>query len=320
MADHLRERPFVADVLLYDQLIVPVPDGDQEVVRWQGQGRQPGLQAELLKIIGSDLTVPVPWTLARHGEWAARYGPSSDPQAEASVRNEFARAVGFDATNVAAARRASAPGVGPASVGDPDDPAYMMTRMVLAEEFGSARDRALVARIPRADEIETVVAYGSYRDFATERGELADEVLPGSEPVFKFQWSFFVPEASHLSDKELLRRAVELAHTEEVRRWRAALQRWRSKSVLKGQTDEEALRELETMIGEYGEAARKLKIATAVRTGVAVVAAVGGAAAVLFPPAGVTSLFGLAALRSPKPIPKQLEVGAIFHEARRRLR
>lgn len=33
VADHLRRRPFVADVLLYDRLIVPVPDGDDEVQR-----------------------------------------------------------------------------------------------------------------------------------------------------------------------------------------------------------------------------------------------------------------------------------------------
>ncbi len=35
VVDHLRRRPFVADVLLYDRLVVPVPDGDEEVKRWR---------------------------------------------------------------------------------------------------------------------------------------------------------------------------------------------------------------------------------------------------------------------------------------------
>jgi hypothetical protein len=305
-------------VLLYDQLVIPVPSDPTEVDRWQQRGRKPELQAELLAILGDDVTLPVPWTLARHAEWAARYGSPSERAREASVRDEVAKAVAFDADNVEMARRSAA---AVATVVDPDDPGYMMTRMVLAEEFGSAGDRKLVDRIPRLEDVETVVAYGSYSDFAMERGHLDDRSVAGAQPVYKFEWSFFVPEDSDLSDKELLRRAVELAHTDAVPSWRAALQRWRNKSMLSGQTDADALAEMEAMIGEYREAARKLKMKTVVRTGVAVVAvAVGGAAAVAFPPAGLTALFGLASLKSPEPIPRQLEAAAVFHEARHRFR
>jgi hypothetical protein len=317
VTDHLRDRPFVADVLLYDQLIVPVPDGDNERQRWRDIGRDPDLQDELLSIVGEDLILPVRWTLARHKEWAERVGEPAGTDSEALVRDEVAQAVRFDAVNVEQSRRDVGPPAGP---GDPDDPGYLMTRMILTDLRGLAEDQAIVRRIPRVDEVDAVVAYGSYADFAEDRGELADNDEPGNQPVFMFQWQFFVPEDSRLSDKELLRRAVDLAHMDEVPAWRAALQRWRSNSVLKGKSDEEALREMEEMLRSYSEAARKLKIANAVRTGVAVAAAIGGAAAVLFPPAGATALFGLASLKQPKPVPKKLEAAAIFHEARRRFR
>ena len=267
VVDHLRHRPFVSDVLLYDRLVVPVPAGDEELVRWRGLGRNPDLQAELLGIVGRDLSVPVPWTLALHDEWAKRYGVPSDPQVEAAVRDGVADAVRWDATDVEMARRASAANAVPAGAGDPDDPGYMITRRVLADEIGSDRDRSLVARLPRIDEVEAVVAYGSYSDFAKERGVLEHEVLPGTEPFFTFRWSFFVPANSELNDQELLGKAVELAHADEISAWRAAVQRWRRDSVIAGQSDAEALKEMEAMIAEYAEAARKLKIKVAVRHG-----------------------------------------------------
>jgi hypothetical protein len=325
VADHLRQRPFVADVLLYDQLVVPVPDGDEERARWRMIGRDPDLQAELLEIIGADLSLPVKWTKSRHDEWADRVGVApnaerdADEEAEAAIRDEVAKAVQFDVTNVEQVRRDAATWTGQGA-GDPDDPGYLMTRMILTDLGGLAQDQALVRRLPRIDEVETVVAYGSYSDFRKDRGDLTDDVPPGSEPVFTFQWQFFVPEDSRLSDQELLRKAVELAHQDEIPAWRTALQRWRRNSLIKGQSDDEAQRDMEALTAEYAEAARKLKLATAVRTGVAVVVAVGGAAALAFPPAGLTAVFGLATLKSPKPIPNRLEAAAIFHEARKRFR
>jgi hypothetical protein len=313
VADHLRERPFVADVLLYDRLVVPVAENDSEVERWAGLGRNPLLQQDLLGIMG-ELAVPVPWSLQRHDQWASRYAAVAQPATEASVRDDVAQAVTFDLRNVEQARGGSAPGTI-----NPDDPAYLMTRMVLADEYGSGKDHALVDRIPRMDRIETVVAYGSYDAFADERGALPDASMPGGEPVFKFSWAFFVPEDSQRSDADLLRAAVELAHTDEVVDWRAAVQRWRYESLRKGQSDEDAERDMEALIKEYAEAARKRKITVAARFGFAVAATLGGVAAVFVPPAGLAAAFGLGTLIPSREIPKRLEAAAMFHEARRRL-
>ena len=322
VADHLRRRPFVADVLLYDQLIVPVPDGDDEMKRWRDLKRNPQLQHDLLEIVGK-LGVPIRWSIERHNQWAERYAvtPGSHGD-EAAVRDDVTQAVAFDANNITAARRSSPP---PAATTpeepDPDDPAFMVTRLVLADEFGSRKDRALVARIPRVDEVEAVVAYSSYHNFSSHRGSIVSDAVPGGQPVFTFEWSFFVPSSSRRSDKDLLREAVELAHTDEILTWRAAVQRWRRNTILLGRSDDAALADMEAMIADYRRAARRQKIEIRTRWGLSVATAAAGAAAVFVPPVGIAAaVFGLGSFVPSHNIPKRLEAAAMFHEARRRFR
>jgi hypothetical protein len=178
----------------------------------------------------------------------------------ASVRDDVAQGIAVDASSVATARRGLPVTSHTAAVADTDDPGFMRTRVVLPDEFGSRRDRALVAGIPSVDEVDAVVAYGSYSDFESERGTLEDDAMPGSQLVFKFGWSFFVPDSSDRSDDDLPREAVELAQPAEISALRAAAQRWRRNSFLKGQSDAEALRDMDALIAEYAEAARKRKI------------------------------------------------------------
>jgi hypothetical protein len=321
VADHRRRRPFVADVLLYDRLVVPVPDGADEAGRWRSRRRDPDLQKRLLNIIG-DLAVEVPWSLRLHDVWAARYADQETPGAgtEASVWDDVTRAVEFDANNIELARRNASPPSGSSQTDDPDDPGWMLTRMVLVDEIGSRKDRALVAGIPRVDEVEAVVAYGSYHRFEASRGPLSEGRPPETEPVVTFRWPFFVPSGSHRTDGDLLREAVELAHADEIGEWRAAVQRWRRDSFLRGQSDAEALSEMEELIRAYAEAARKRKILIRSRWAFAVVAAAAGAAAALVPPVGIpAALFGLGALLPAPAIPKRLEAAAMFHQARRAL-
>jgi hypothetical protein len=318
VADHRRKRPFVSDVLLYDRLVVPIPDGEDERDRWRGLHRDPDRQESLLRIMG-DLAIGVPWSLKHHRQWAERYGGATAQATdlEAAVRDDIAHAVEFDVSNVATARRNAPPG-GPQDAVNPDDPGYLMTRMVLADEFGSRKDRAIVAGIPRVDEVETVVAYGSYKKFASERGALENEAASGGQPVFTFGWSFFVPATSERTDDDLLREAVDLAHSDEVVAWRAAVQRWRRDSFMKGESDAAALEDMNELIGEYGKAAQKRRIRVRARWGFAVASALAGAAAVVVPPVGAAAaLFGVGSLLPSGDIPKRLEAAAMFHEARR---
>jgi hypothetical protein len=327
VADHLRVRPFVADVLLYDQLVIPVPDGDAETERWRRIRRNPDLQKDLVGIMG-DLALAIPWSSDRHAAWTSRYAGCAPSAADAGARDDIARGVAFDVSNVAAARQgaqlsatSSSVGVGPTNevpMPNPDDPAYLMTRMVLADEFDSDADHALVSKIPRIEEVEAVVAYGSYRDFREERGTIGEEQIAGSYPVSTFGWQFLVPASSERSDADLLRESVELAHTDEISAWRAAVYRWRRCSILRHRSDADALRDMELLIKDYAEAARKRKIIVAARWGFAIAAAVGGAAAPFVPLLGLSAVCSIGALVPTPEIPKRLEAAAVFHEARKR--
>jgi hypothetical protein len=317
VADHLRKRPFVADVLLYDLLVVPTPESPAEEDRWRSLGRDPDTQARLLKIIDKQ-ALHVPWTVGRAGEWAQRYGTKQGPAVRSAVRDDVAQGVSSDVAVIEQARRATA--APPGGQINPDDFVYSTTRQVLVDEYGSMNDRALVAGVPRVDDVQVVVAYGSYREFSDDRGRVQTDPIPGEQPVFTFSWSFFVPANSDRTDDDLLREAVELAHADEISDWRSAVQRWRRDSVRKGQSDADALKDLEDLIKDYKQAARKRTIQVRLQWASIVAAAVGGAAAVVVPPVGVSALFGLAALRSPRPIPKNLEAAALFYTARRRFR
>ena len=66
---------------------------------------------------------------------------------------------------------------------NPDASEYMMTLMILTEEFGLARGQ-LGAGVRRAAEVDAVPAYGSHDDFVKERGIFVDQPLPDSRPVF----------------------------------------------------------------------------------------------------------------------------------------
>ena len=62
--DHLKEQAFVAELLLYDRLVIPVPppNNEGEWRRWARNTWKPDRQAELLQILGKDLCVRLPWT------------------------------------------------------------------------------------------------------------------------------------------------------------------------------------------------------------------------------------------------------------------
>ena len=71
VTDHLGPRAFVADVILYDRLVIPVPDA-QERERWSDLGRQPDILERKLAILNEparrsgcperSLVQPLAWT------------------------------------------------------------------------------------------------------------------------------------------------------------------------------------------------------------------------------------------------------------------
>ena len=60
VADHLRPDAFIADVLLYDRLILPVPSSAEDRQYWRDKEWDPAEQDRRVDIL-KELVIPVPW-------------------------------------------------------------------------------------------------------------------------------------------------------------------------------------------------------------------------------------------------------------------
>jgi hypothetical protein len=80
--DHCEPRAFIADIMLYDRLVLPVPsneevEGKPEWVRWEEADWQPYQQQKLIKMLG-EAAITIPWTLERQGRWQKRHDALRD--------------------------------------------------------------------------------------------------------------------------------------------------------------------------------------------------------------------------------------------------
>jgi hypothetical protein len=75
--DHRRTKPFVADVILYDKLVIPYPSNDSERQYWLNKKWNPARQKDCLDILGN-LAVPIPWNDARRQLFQERQALASD--------------------------------------------------------------------------------------------------------------------------------------------------------------------------------------------------------------------------------------------------
>lgn len=77
--DHLRPRAFVADVMLFDRVVLPVPPqgSAEEWRRWEREGWAPERQAEMLEVLGPVATA-VPWDADHRERWSERMAEASD--------------------------------------------------------------------------------------------------------------------------------------------------------------------------------------------------------------------------------------------------
>lgn len=80
--DHCALRAFIADVMLYDRLVLSVPSNEQvegkpEWVRWEEEGWQPYQQRRLIEMLG-DEAITIPWTLERQRRWQKRHDALRD--------------------------------------------------------------------------------------------------------------------------------------------------------------------------------------------------------------------------------------------------
>ena len=201
--DHLVPRAFVADVLLYDRLVIPIPppkpleEHEREWTRWENEGWEPQRQMDLLNRVGS-LAYPVPWGSTMRGEWERRW---------------IAAKVAGESTTP-----------------------YQVTGGVLAAGFpANVTAVSAVATYPSREEFEHNVGL---RPIDFEKGRL----YPGTAVCAALGREFLIPDPDdYRSGDDLLDAAVDLAGDSDFRQKRRNFWRWQREFIADGVTDQAAI-------------------------------------------------------------------------------
>src|SRR5262252_7087198 len=105
--DHCQPHAFVAEVMLYDRLVIPRPPDETERTRWREANWNPELQDRLLKILGERAYV-INWDAARQASWHDRYAAGAEiaqatsDWAFAATRTELTAGLPLDVTGIQA--------------------------------------------------------------------------------------------------------------------------------------------------------------------------------------------------------------------------
>jgi hypothetical protein len=327
--DHLRPRAFVADVLLYDRLVIPTPpDSDnEEQARWREKKWDPERQRQILQLMNEDRqnrVIRVPWTEPLRNAWESEHRNAVDDQQtgakRAIARSEMAAAAAYDVSDVLKAREPLKPNANPE---DFDALAFGTTRGVLRDWADRKNDTKLFMGIPPKI-VDSVAAYSSYQEFSEDYDvDPITEPVPSGNLLNLFGWQFLVPDNPDRSDEDLLKEAIELANLDETKRHRQIFHRWRRDVIDAGKPSDEVLAEMEEAIQDYRDAIRRRNEMTRYEYAFAAVIAATGAATTVLPLMAIpAALAGLGVFMAQKglqeEIPEKVRVAAMFHDARKR--
>jgi len=214
--DHCPPGAFVAEVLLYDKLLIPVvpteedglspEDADAEWDRWLAAGWDPARQAEVTPILGDSAEL-IPWTSALQGEWKAR------------MESGFA-----------AARRNG----------------YFESGTVL-QRFAPAMARAVVA----VSQYRSVADL----ERAGIRRRRPETTLPAGSLLAVLGHELLLPDDPGQNELDVLGRAVAESQKDEYRNRRRALFQWQQKFLSSGAITDAtsiraALREMTNLVDQ----------------------------------------------------------------------
>jgi hypothetical protein len=224
--DHMTDAPFVSEVLLYDRLVIPVPDpadkSPDELEFWKKYG--PELLTDCLSILKvktdkeDGLALAVPWDHVKRERF----------------KNRMSVAAAF-------ATQQRCP-----EQGYYNDP-FEMTRQLIKEEFRPALP-------PGVSKAWTVAAYTSADAFRQENS--AADPDRGRRLAALISHRFLTPTEKD-PNHELLKKAIDLAKTPGFHRKREAFYEWQEGIIEENVSDEKAFEEMEKLLGELNEATRK---------------------------------------------------------------
>lgn len=323
--DHLAPRAFVADILLYDRLLIPTLAEGDPVDSWETEWDL-ARQQTLLGHLG-EFGIPFPWNSNRRAQFDEDFAGEQRRRARAEV-TQF---VEQDAADV---RRY-------------DDTPYGITRRILMDFVNREADDLLLRRLrvqQGALPGSTVRAFTAYPSYAGFAADLPADGAAGEDhnlsPSAAFGWQFFVPESADTSpdeDRRLLDKAMGLARKPEfVERRRDFYLLWEDIRNAR-YSPEDAKSLMETRLADYQKYMRgeRWKKRACYAMGVVpLLVPVFGAAGATFAGASALAIqwfsasaglfLGGAAIPvknrlAAKPPPPAAAGAAMFHDARRRL-
>ncbi|SAL52347.1 hypothetical protein AWB70_04333 [Caballeronia cordobensis] len=285
---------FVADVLLYDRLVVPYPPTAEERARWSERERQwrPDLLDAKLDLLPEQMVIRVPWN-----EFA---------QERYKLRIDAAKDVSFDGQHIVTEQ---------ASVD-----AYHMTRMILAQD----------CRPQLPEGVTKVWAFGAYPSLMAYQKDHAEATNAEGQEILAMvlRHRFLVPESEGKSDDELLAQAVALAKRGDFKEKRARFHRWQEDVIEQEITSADAVAEMEELVRQLEAITRKARIDTCLKFAfMAIPAAIGLATAGAGTPlvaAGAAGLVSVASFiyfdRKPRIDAGDCDAAAMIHDVQEHFR
>jgi hypothetical protein len=249
--DHKDAAALVADVLLYDRLILPYPEDDEERAVWESEERQwdPALLDRRLEALG-ELAEPVPWNERKRRQFKDELSAVRSKKALEQVK--------LDVSDMHDEIQKALP--------------YQLTRRMLKQ--GAARPSFAGAQ---------PVVVAAYRSWADLRADYLLEPGPSSTEAalaLLVGRRFAVP-ADDRDPEAVLVDAIALAKQSDFKKKRRALFEWEDQVFAGRQplSPEEALEELTAKAEDYNDyvrrAAKRVRVKLAFTVGSAALATVG---------------------------------------------
>ncbi len=256
--DHCRPGAFVAEVLLYDKLLIPVPPSARDGVgaegasaaraKWEEAGWNPSRQSHLLGILG-DRVEMASWGAELEADWQSK------------MNGLFADA-----------RRDG----------------FFMTGSVL-QRLVPAMARSVVA-VPQYRSIDELEAIGIRR-------RKQEEALPAGSLMTVLGYELLLPDDPSNNEDEVLARAVEVAADPRYREKRKALWEWQQRFMSsEGLTDassiKAAVKEMRSLVDQLKQATDKQKRWKWAKRCFSFLGAASKGAGLVFPPVAAVAAAG----------------------------
>ncbi len=257
--DHLRPHAFVAELVLFETLVIPrPPQGATWPAEWD-----PAYQDKVLGWIPDDRLMEVSWDNAQRTEWEKRTIASGAEMDIADLQKQ----PGFEE----AQRKKNF-----------DAPVFQLTRRVLQDFVDAKRERALIKGVPQTN-VAVIPAYDGPKAFFDD--------TPEQEGLLRaFGWEFLVPHyetagGKRRSHQDQIKAALDLCTLPEVQAHRNALRAWTSVEAVRGISTEEARERMETLVEAYGKAVAATNIPVRLKWGASIAEFVGAIASLSIHPA-----------------------------------